>query len=316
MPPRPEPRPEPVLFGKLPDRADFVRRGAPSPALDALDELVQRALRTGPKPRTGPLYRMVYAPPSGPDALVGGLSLSRDRVGRSYPLVVARTAPRDALDPHAAASWPLRWADVLDDAVATVYGAIERGASLDRVAAHIAEMPPLAPPSGPAPRVDAHVRAAASLPASWLWARLWGDPDPRRPAAILRQLASSPRRPLTYGLRFPLPPAAPDFGPADGAAFWLAVCWHLLATPRHPPTLFWTDGPHDGALTVFFGGLTHRALRPLLGGHPDPDTVVRMDLVPEATVRRALGALPHALARVLRDPRASVADVLAHLHAF
>ena len=94
--------PAPVLFGKLPDRADFVRKGGGSPALDALDTVTQRALYPALETTDGPLYRFVYNPPAGPHALAGALRLSRDRVGRQYPLIAGRPFERAALDPATA----------------------------------------------------------------------------------------------------------------------------------------------------------------------------------------------------------------------
>lgn len=302
----------PVLFGKLPARADFVRRGAASPALDAFDALTQRALRSGARAADGPLYRMVYVPPGGPHALVGALRLSRDRVGRAYPLVAGRTVEWGRLDPVASASWPLRWRPLLDGAAALVDAAV-RGGALPDLDARLDALPELALTQGRSREVDTHVRALSALHAHDLWARLWGASGPSCAGFVFGRLAAAPSGLPAYGLRFPLPPSAPDLRSSDVVAVWLAVCWYLLPTPTAPPTLFWTDGP-PGALVVFFAGVGPSAFRALLAGTPDPGRIAHVDGGPDAAVDRTASGLPPSFRRLLRDPRASVADVLARLH--
>ncbi len=301
----------PVLFGKLPARADFVRRGPASPALDAFDALVQRAFRTGPKPESGPLYRMVFAPP-GPHAVVGAVRLSRDGVGRAYPLVAGRTMPREHLDAATSAAWSLRWSPLLDAAGGLVDGAV-RGAPLPDLDGRLVGLPALAETSGRSAEVDAHVRAISTMRAHDLWHRTWGGTGTSGAAVVLHRLAVAPPGPPAYGLRFPLPPPSPDFRTRDAVAVWLAVCWHLIPTPHTPLTLFWTDGP-PYALFVFFSGLGPTTLRSLLGGGSDPDRVAHVDRGAAQAARGAADQMTPAFRKLLRDPRASVADVLSRLH--
>ena len=309
--PPPPPEPGPLLYGKLPARADFVRRGAASPALDAFDDLVQRAIRSGPRAKSGPLYRMVYAPP-GPHALVGAVRLSRDKVGRAYPLVAGRTVARDRLDPATAASWPLRWGPLFDASAWLVEAAL-RGAPLDDLDDRLAHLPDLDPVDGRSAEVDTHVRALAHLRAHSLWQRTWGGSGASGAAVVFHRLAKAPPAPPPYGLRFPLPPAAPDFRSRDAVAVWLAVCWYLLSTRGTGLTLLWAEGP-PYALFVFFTGPSPATVRALLGGASDPDRVAHVDRGAAEAARRAAADLPQAFRRLLRDPDASVADVLARLH--
>ena len=301
----------PVLVGKLPARADFVRRGPASPALDTFDALVQRALRTGSRARSGPLYRMIYASP-GADAVIGAMRLSRDRVGRAYPLLAGRTVPREALDPATSASWPLRWSPLLD-AAANLVAAAVGGAALDDLAEELGRFPALAASSGRAPEVDSHVRAIGTMRAHELWRRTWGGSGASGAAVVFHRLAKAPPGPPAYGLRFPLPPPASDFASRDAVAVWLAVCWHLIPTPTVPLTLFWTDGP-PYALFVFFASPSASTLRAMLGGTSDPDRVAHVDRGAARDARRAADQMTPAFRRLLRDPQASVADVLARLH--
>ena len=302
-----------VLFGKLPARADFVRRGEPTPILDAVDGLTQRALRAGTDDRPGPLYRVILAPPSGPHVLAGAMQLSQDSVGRRYPLVVGRAVGREHLDPAAAASWPLRWRALTGAAASVVDAALARARPLDEIEAALAALPQLASPVGRSAEVDRHVAALAALPAHALWTRIWGRADPARAGHVFCRLASSPRGPLAYGLAFPLPPPAPDFGRSDAVAVWLAVCWHLVRTPPTLPTLLWRDG-RPGMLYVFFAPLAPATFRALLTGTADTDRIAHVAAGSDNALSRSVSALPSAFRRLLRDPHRSVADVLARLH--
>lgn len=301
----------PVLFGKLPARADFVRRGPAGPAVDAFDDLVQRALRPGVRSKSGPLYRMVYAPP-GPHALVGSVRMSRDKVGRAYPLVAGRTVERAGLDSATAAAWPLRWGPFFDAASWLVEGAL-RGAPIEDVDDRLGHLPPLAPTDGRSGEVDTHVRAIARMRAHDLWHRIWGGSGASGAAVVFHRLAKAPPAPPPYGLRFPLPPPAPDFRSRDAVAVWLAVCWYLLSTVGSGLTLLWAEGP-PYALYVFFTTPPASTVRALLSGGADPDRVAHVDRGAAEAARRAATQLPPAFRRLLRDPDASVADVLARLH--
>ncbi|MEO0558136.1 MAG: type VI secretion system-associated protein TagF [Bacteroidota bacterium] len=303
----------PVLFGKLPARADFVLRGGASPALDALDTLAQNALRAGLTTKTGPLYRMVFVPPSGPQALAGAIQLSRDRVGRAYPLFAGQPISRPRLDPDAAASWPLRWRPVLGAAARLIEVAVQ-DAPLSDVDARLTALPSLAPLIGRSPEIDYHITTLSVLPISELVNRIWGEDDPMRLGLVVQRLRDAAHATIPYGVRFPLPPSESDFGTSDAVAFWLAVCWHLLPTPPTPPSLFWTEGA-PGALVVFVSGLSPAAFRPLLTGTSLPDRIAAVDAGSPGTARRIYGALPARFREFLESPSTSVTDLLGHLHA-
>jgi type VI secretion system ImpM family protein len=307
--------PPPVLFGKLPDRADFVRHGG-SPALDALDTVAQRAIWPSLPAREGPLYRFVYNPPGGPHALAGALQLSRDRVGREYPLIVGRPVDRSVLDPAAAPSWPLRWGPAFDGAAEVVRRAVAEQAPIAAVTEWVRGLPDAPWEAGRSSAVDAHVHAAAALPARDFLGRFPGGPG--HALLMLRRLAAILRQPTApgYGVRFTLPAPADDFGRSDGVSFWMAAGSQLMRARPLWPSLFWRDADREGpgALFVFYARLSSPALRSLLVGAPDPDTVLALDAEPDVADRRALSDGRSPFARLLADPNASVADVLARLH--
>lgn len=296
----------PALFGKLPDRADFVRHGG-SPALDAFDTVTQRALWPSLSGHEGPRFRFVYNPPGGPHLLAGALQLSRDRVGRVYPLVAGRPVDRRELDPVTAPAWPVCWDDLLDEATTVVRGAVDGHAPFADVLARVVALPD-APWPADSPPLRRHAAALAALPARDLFQRLPGGPE--QALRVVHRLALTFRRtPVPgFGLSLPLPVPSPAFGRSDGVAFWLAAGAALMRARAPWPTLFWT-GDTDavpGTLVVFYGGLSSAALRSLLDGSPDPNTVL-------ALTEGRPGPVPAAVARLLADPNASVADVLGRL---
>lgn len=309
--------PAPVLFGKLPDRADFVRKGGGSPALDALDTITQRALWPSLDAPDGPLCRFVYHPPGGPHGLAGALRLSRDRVGRAYPLIAARPFERGGLDPAQAPTWPVRWSPVFDAAAWVVREAVSGRASFDVVAADAMRLPDVDLSPLASPGVARHVAAADRLPASDWFGRFPGGP--RRGLAMLAYLTHLLRKgPLpTFCLRLPLPPATDDFGRDDAAAVWLAAAAHVMRARAPWPSLFWSDDVpgHAGTLHVFYGSVSSHAFRFVLQGAPDPATILGIDEAPPASALPTLRAALPAFERQLADPRLSVADVLARLPA-
>lgn len=96
------------FFGKMPARGDFLRVGLPRSFTDPLDDWLSRAL-TAARADLGERWEAVWSaastwrfvlPPGacGPAQAVGVLLPSEDRVGRAFPLVIARLGP--ASDPE------------------------------------------------------------------------------------------------------------------------------------------------------------------------------------------------------------------------
>lgn len=97
-----------ALYGKLPNRADFVRINAHHPAVVGFDELIQRTLErlslsqgwAESYDRCGPSSFQLT---SGDlrHTLIGVLAPSRDQAGRRYPLMAAAISPSEVLAGHA-----------------------------------------------------------------------------------------------------------------------------------------------------------------------------------------------------------------------
>lgn len=168
------------FFGKLPSRGDFVGTGLPRSVLDPWEAWVAEAM-TASRALLGeawmdawmeaPVWR--FALPGGacgPDALLGLVLPSVDRVGRTFPLLVAALFPARAPAPQ-----PAGGAAFLDAAEAAARDAIADDLAPDALAARLAAAPPPAAgdPAGPdalwwtegAPTVPAQRLAASGLPA-------------------------------------------------------------------------------------------------------------------------------------------------------
>jgi type VI secretion system protein ImpM len=97
-----------ALYGKLPNRAEFVRVNAHHPAIAEFDELIQRTLERlaarddwadsydGCGPTSFQLVSGDFQ-----HTLVGVLAPSRDQAGRRYPLVAAAISPGFTMAGHA-----------------------------------------------------------------------------------------------------------------------------------------------------------------------------------------------------------------------
>lgn len=96
------------FYGKLASRGDFVSRGLPQTFIQPWDQWLAAGIQASQQALgerwlqaylVSPLWRFVLAPGvCGPDALVGVLMPSIDRVGRYFPLTVAQVlAPGDSV---------------------------------------------------------------------------------------------------------------------------------------------------------------------------------------------------------------------------
>jgi type VI secretion system protein ImpM len=134
------------LFGKLPARGDFVRNGLPGSFVAPWDAWLQAGLaashvRLGedwlPAWLQAPVWRFALAPGvCGPDAAIGVMLPSVDRVGRYFPLTLAALFPPDSATatPDDIAAW-------LDTAEAAGLAALERDATQEQVAALLPPAP-------------------------------------------------------------------------------------------------------------------------------------------------------------------------------
>jgi type VI secretion system protein ImpM len=250
--------PTPFVFGKVPDRGDFVRAGRIGPLVDELDEWLQRGLLALRRPVEGePTIAFVFGRPSG--TLVGAFVASRDRAGRSFPLAVG-----GSLDGGPAV---------------TGVGVAARGTFLATAATVATEIVGGLAPDEALPRLEippsdgeyahrAPFEVFGTIPVDRVVARLTDSLGPfRQPQA--------PR----YGLGLPLP-EDPGFR-AVAAAFWLDVVGSHSS--RRPATsMLWTAGAGRSRLALFTGAPSSDALTYLFAGVP-VDGVYDID-APDADV--------------------------------
>lgn len=123
-----------ALYGKLPATGDFVSRGFQRDALDALDQWLAGGLISLQNGSVDWLQGYLVAPvwqfvvPAGrlcAPALAGALMPSCDRVGRYFPLLVARTLLTADLES------PQRLCDELCAVAATLPAALQEGLDAD-----------------------------------------------------------------------------------------------------------------------------------------------------------------------------------------
>ena len=119
-----------TLFGKLPNRADFVRVNANHPAALEFDSLVQHALErfsgealsSSASPRSPVDFQ--YLSRDQRHLMIGVLTPSSDLAGRRYPLVAARIMPYDDVAGHLTVL-PIAYEVFLDGLREQVINAVE-----------------------------------------------------------------------------------------------------------------------------------------------------------------------------------------------
>lgn len=181
------------FYGKLPARGDFVRAGLPRSFVEPWDTWLAAVL-AGSRALLGeswlpawleaPVWRFSLAPgTSGPDAVLGLMLPSVDRVGRYFPLTLAAVFDAGSFPPAREARdlW-------LDGCEAAGRDALDGGAAPERIAALLPtldECGHAAPPecsqwwTEGSPRVDATMVQLAGLPDSATFATMLDGTVPK-----------------------------------------------------------------------------------------------------------------------------------------
>ncbi len=137
------------LFGKLPDRGDFVRRDLPNSFVDAWDTWLQNGMAAS-RAALGegwldawlcaPVWR--FALPAGmfgPDGWAGVLMPSVDRAGRYFPLTLAAAVPSGVPAPAMLATG---WIAAVES---VALSALNEGCNYDDFTSAVAGLPPFPP---------------------------------------------------------------------------------------------------------------------------------------------------------------------------
>lgn len=114
-------------YGKLPARGDFITRGMPQQFTDPWDAWLQSAIKASREALgadwlqtylSGPLWRFLLpAGLLGPQAVVGVLCPSVDRVGRHFPFTIASVLGTERLDPVATLVRADPWYESVEEAI-------------------------------------------------------------------------------------------------------------------------------------------------------------------------------------------------------
>ena len=118
------------FYGKLPFIGDFVRRELPNELVEALDNWLQVCIAEAQASLgdswkdiflTSPIWRFVLAPGlQGETGWLGCLSPSTDKVGRLFPLVVARPLPSDT-NPYLQAMLADSWCREIESVILSLF---------------------------------------------------------------------------------------------------------------------------------------------------------------------------------------------------
>jgi type VI secretion system protein ImpM len=259
--------PEPFIFGKVPQRGDFVRAGALGPLVDELDEWLQRAVMAlRGRPAGEEPVAFVMGRPSG--ILLGALRPSRDKSGRVFPLAAGGFLPGALLT-----GAELNSRGPFLNAARATAEAVVAGQPLDVATAGM-RVPPF--PSGHGGLVPALVFGA--VPVESVAISL---------ATALVPLTQTPTP--KYGLGLPLP--ADPARRAAGAAYWLDA---VGARTRERPavTMLW-DASSEGARLAYFAGPATADALSYITTHAPADGVFDVDAAPPAAPgATTLGAMP------------------------
>ena len=294
------------FFGKLPGAGDFVQRRLPSPFVEAWDRHFERAVSESKVTlgdawqhayRSSPAWRFLLSPGVCTDAAwVGVMGPANDRVGRSFPMVIARH-----WDDMANVAHVLRdgdgWFAAIEHAHVSAQAAALGAEAFDAQLLALADMPMTAPAGThvhgvehiawwnavqwrlPLPRVrtdgaflaDLWARISASGNGWCLW---WTQGGGHVPPSVL----------ITRGL--PQPSAYAGFLDARHAD----EGWQSLGVFEELPSPHHHSHPHHAAHVSV---ATHVATPSLSSSHPLlPDDLSELfaDLVPPVSMAVASGA--------------------------
>ncbi|TFY89034.1 type VI secretion system-associated protein TagF [Pseudomonas nabeulensis] len=180
------------FYGKLASRGDFVSRGLPQSFIGPWDSWLAAGLLATQNRLGGewlnaylvsPLWRFVLAPGvCGPEAAVGVVMPSIDRVGRYFPLAVVALLDHDS-NPASLVGGPDAW---FEQAEALLLSTLDAGATFEGFNAGVDALG--VPPSEPAvaatePLGRMNALAAQACVGASLW---WGRGSERIPPGLSR----------------------------------------------------------------------------------------------------------------------------------
>jgi type VI secretion system protein ImpM len=223
---------DPGFFGKLPGQGDFVTRRLPSEFLRVWDPWLQTSLTESREALgdgwldaylTSPIWQFVLTGAiAGQTPWAGLLMPSVDRVGRYFPLTVARALPESTNPFHLLSSA----ADWFAQTQTVMLAALEGGLTLDEMDARLLGTGPLTAPIAAAPAVETTTACEVQ---GW---RL----SLRTPARVPELLPGL----LHHAL---------------GEIFFAYSLWWSDGSDRLPPSLLVCQGlPADGAFTALYTG--------------------------------------------------------------
>lgn len=314
-----------TCFGKVPTHGDFVRYRSDGDLARAFDAWLQQGLYTLKSrsvtrqqhyDRSLP-FAFCFRERAGETALVGAMQPSHDRVGRRYPLVVARELDRvEARDtPRLPVEHAAYLASVQQIAVQAASGTVEYR-DLESILESIRTTEPVHPS-------DAFENFLAETRFASVVTHTWGYFEDARKYLVIKNLldardGSDVARVASSGIRLPLGSGRG----AEGyeAAFWLEVCDRILHVRWEACSFFWTSGEtanEPGSLVLFPGAPPPSGGFVALFAEPDGSYAGdgALDTQEQGRERAvdAVLALPARYGEILEDERMTLRDLLDRL---
>jgi len=321
----PETKLSPLIFGKLPNRPDFVRINATHPVATEFDELVQFALQHfrvqqdwESRYDRNPSLDFCYPTRDQKWVFIGALQRSQDQSGRRYPLVAGVALPAYAVgsDRHLVPiAYEVFFQGIREQLSSAVENSVEALACRQFLES----------------QTDLWSTEATELPLAQEIVKQFTD---THPASVLEPLpghvASFPIAQAMLNIafyrdflrRFPSTLLIIDLplrgGPGEEALYastWLSIL-SALAGPGGSQNIsyFLRKGQHQAHLLASFGRMPEKAFLLALGGEPPEE--FRLNLAAEQPMwqsHKIYAETAYAMTRVLTDPYLSITSLLTFL---
>lgn len=314
-------------FGKLPGFGDFVRYNAGGGEVRLFEQWIQEGLYFAQKQFAqdwsslypdSPTYCFVFPPAEGSLCLVGGLKASRDRSGRSYPIVLALKMYKDMFRDTSSSFIPLSFQRFFERTLHTLE-AFPEVSDLRSLAEEAHGLEPYVPSDLESAALEFADFAGGSRLGDLWQTTLGGENDPRRflliknLSEILLPMRGRNPEQMALGLRFPL--GATIDRRQSLLAFWTRLSLRMLGDPDLLPTCYWSAGRHSGSgyLYLFLRPPLARSFSQLVRPDSENDNLCKLEEEGIGGIDQAFEKIDPSLQRVLSDNESSLAHVLEQL---
>ena len=306
------------LLGKMPDQGDFVRFNATGLTWRAFDTWIQEgfylahqqdAFRSSYQLAEG--YAFLYTPANSQQALLGYMQPSQDRIGRKFPLIIARETTLES-EPHRYRhTIPVRYGQFIEQVRELAHGAAT--GVLNRTELLEALESVVSSPSGEGSYETFLNETPWRSVAESLWSQF---EDPRK--FLLFKNLNELVRPLKagvpdqYALGFRFPACDSSLSPSITTAMWLDIFFRALGDPEATPSFFWRENSEKknaSSVLLFLRPPLPGVLLNMIPNESESDHICDMDQIGSSKKDQAANSLSEGIRALLESFDASVADV-------